>query len=134
MHRGCNIKCSSVGHEHRRRDTINGNASLSREHPFDVIEANRQTETCKTLLSFRKRNENGCQHLLGGDGENTLEYLRYGRKRPEFRCAQNYKHEKKVDSSAVRNQEVIDVKFKGLKEAVCKYNEGGVVGGSNHAM
>ena len=92
----------------------------------------------KPIVSFKKKNEEGIQHLI--DGENNMKYpcFRCERWKPDFGGARHSGFDKKTNNSEVNTPEIVQAKFKELKDSFrChrRTNSGSdVIYGSNHVI
>ena len=121
--------------EQYKHKVSNGYLSHSREYPVEVVEAHRQMEHFRPLVSFKKKNEDskGTQYLQ--DRLETLhKCFRCEKTKPTCNKAKNCKFDTKEDGSLINSQDVIAEKFCIMKEEVKKRKAGGTVGGSNHAL
>ena len=127
------IRRSGGMHEQFRRDFSNGYISRSREQPMDLVEANRQMEHYKPILTSRRKTGEaaGSQHLLEGDKDKFV-CFRCERCKPECSGARHCAFDKKADRSSVNSLERIAAKYQDLKAEIKRKKGGGVVDGSAH--
>ena len=74
------------------------------------------------------------QHVTTGDNNKKYPCFKYERNKLDYTGTKNCKSDKKADGSNVNSQEVIEAKFKELKEEFCRRRSGGVISRSHHSM
>ena len=127
------IKRAGSNYEQYRREVSNGYVSRSREAPYDIVEANRQMEFYRPVVQFKKKaeDERGSQHWTQGQGDRKFLCFRCERARPECAGVKKCEFETKADGSAVNTEDVIDKKFKELKDVLRRKKS---TGGASHVI
>ena len=141
------MKWSRSNDEHFHRDLRNGHTPKARKQPHGISETHRQMKQFKPVLVQKKKNDTvkgskhtktrnedesnefqGVQHL--GDGVKKCHCSKFDRFKHNFHGARNFKLTRKVDGSAINTQEIIDQKFKDLKEDKRSTNGSGTASGT----